>query len=166
MYLAPSVGGTPPVAPTGVASCVPTAEDPPRRLTFPGPLVPPLPRYYTRQPRAGAVPPAATVPAALAPAATVLQASADLATLTPLAPAAPAPPAPTMPQAPVALAPSTPSSSSTPTPRPITRSVTGAIQRIHYQGLTTSPSSPSLLPATYHSTLADANWRATMVDEF
>jgi len=45
--------------------------------------------------------------------------------------------------------------------------MTGAIPRVCYEGLaaTTSPS-PSPLPTNYRSALADANWRAAMMDEY
>jgi hypothetical protein len=45
--------------------------------------------------------------------------------------------------------------------------VTGAIPRVSYKGLAaTTSSSPSPIPTNYHSALADANWRAAMMDEY
>jgi hypothetical protein len=57
--------------------------------------------------------------------------------------------------------------SSPPTPPRVTRTMTGAIPRVCYEGLAaTTSSSPSPLPTNYRSTLADANWRAAMMDEY
>ena len=54
----------------------------------------------------------------------------------------------------------------TPSP-PLTRTRTGAIPRVSYEGLAaTSSPSPSPLPANYRSALADANWRAAMMAEY
>ncbi|XP_072149225.1 uncharacterized protein [Setaria viridis] len=169
VYPALSVGGTPPspslVSPTGGSASTaplgavpaPAVGGPPRRPTPPGPLVAPLPRHYIRRPPAAPTPPAPSTPAALAPSAP-----------TPLAPApAPTVPSALAPPAPAPLAPPVPSSLPPPAPlRPVTRSVTGAIERVHYQGLIASTSSPSSILANYRSALADANWRAAMVDEF
>jgi len=45
--------------------------------------------------------------------------------------------------------------------------MTGAIPRVSYEGLAaTTSSSPSPIPTNYHSALADANWRAAMMDEY
>jgi len=45
--------------------------------------------------------------------------------------------------------------------------VTGAIPRVNYKGLAaTTSSSPSPIPTNYRSALADANWRAAMMDEY
>jgi hypothetical protein len=46
--------------------------------------------------------------------------------------------------------------------------MTGAIPRVSYEGLlaATTSSSPSPVPTNYRSALADANWRATMMDEY
>jgi hypothetical protein len=45
--------------------------------------------------------------------------------------------------------------------------MTGAIPRVSYQLLAaTTSSSLSPVPTNYRSALADANWRATMMDEY
>jgi hypothetical protein len=46
--------------------------------------------------------------------------------------------------------------------------MTGAIPRVSYEGLlaATTSSSPSPVPTNYRSALADANWRAAMMDEY
>jgi hypothetical protein len=45
--------------------------------------------------------------------------------------------------------------------------MTSAIPRVSYEGLAaTTSSSPSPVPANYRSALADANWRAAMMDEY
>jgi len=45
--------------------------------------------------------------------------------------------------------------------------MTGAIPRVNYEGLAaTTSSSPSPIPTNYRSALADANWRAAMMDEY
>jgi hypothetical protein len=45
--------------------------------------------------------------------------------------------------------------------------MTGAIPRISYEGLAaTTSSSSSLVPTNYRSALANANWRAAMMDEY
>lgn len=57
-----------------------------------------------------------------------------------------------------------------PPPRPTTRTMSGAIPRVNYEGLTASASpsspSPSPLPTNYRSALTDANWRTAMMDEY
>jgi transposase InsO family protein len=66
-----------------------------------------------------------------------------------------------------AAVPAAPMTSSPPTPPRVTRTMTGAIPRVCYEGLAaTTSSSPSPLPTNYRSTLADANWRAAMMDEY
>jgi hypothetical protein len=45
--------------------------------------------------------------------------------------------------------------------------MTSAIPRVSYEGLAaTTSSSPSPVSANYRSALADANWRAAMMDEY
>jgi transposase InsO family protein len=77
--------------------------------------------------------------------------------------AAAAPAAPPDAQAPAA----SPAPPPPPLPPRITRTMTGAIPRVSYEGLaaTTSPS-PSPIPTNYRSALTDARWRAAMMDEY
>ena len=148
VYRTPSAGGTPPSSSTAGPARLDVVPAPAvggssGRPAPTRPLVPPLPHHYTRRPPAAAAsasaPPAAP-PMVLAPAAPAP---------TPMSP----PPAPAAPQAPAVLASSPPPALT----RPVTRTVTGAIPRVSYQGLTASPSSPSPLSANYRSALADTN---------
>lgn len=111
----------------------------------PGPSEVPFPRVYVRHYHT-----ASTSEPAAAPAA-------------PVAPDAPAPPtAPT----PAPAASPVPSPPPPPPPR-VTRTMTGALPRVSYKGLAaTTSSSPSPVPTNYRSALADANWRAAMMDEY
>ncbi|WVZ84149.1 LOW QUALITY PROTEIN: hypothetical protein U9M48_031209 [Paspalum notatum var. saurae] len=107
----------------------------------PGLSVVPFPRVYVRRPR----------PEPSGAAA---------------APAAP-PDAPTPPTAPSPAPAASPAPPPPPLPPRTTRTMTGAIPRISYKGLVaTTSSSPLPIPMNYRSALADANWRAAMMDEY
>jgi hypothetical protein len=107
----------------------------------PGPSVVHLPQVYVRRPR----------PEPSGAAA---------------APAAP-PDAPTPPTAPSPAPAASPAPPPPPLLRRTTRTMTGAIPRVRYEGLAaTTSSSPSPIPTNYRSALADANWRTAMMDEY
>ena len=109
----------------------------------PGPSVVPFPRVYVRRSCTTTTSELAAAPAA------------------PAAPDAPAPPTAPLPAPAASPAPPPP-----PPPR-VTRTMTGAIPRVNYEGLAaTTSSSPSPIPTNYRSALADANWRAAMMDEY
>lgn len=111
----------------------------------PGPSVVPFPRVYVRRSRTASTSEPATAPAA--PVAPDAPAPPTAPTPTPAAFPVPAPPPPPPPRA--------------------TRTMTGVIPRVSYKGLAaTTSSSPSPVPTNYRSALADANWRAAMMDEY
>jgi hypothetical protein len=106
----------------------------------PGPSMVHLPRVYIRRPR----------PELSGAAA---------------APAAP-PDAPTPPTAPSPAPAASPAPPPPPLPPRTTRTMTGAIPRVRYEGLAATTSSPLPIPMNYRSALANANWRTTMMDEY